>query len=56
MKYCLTMADETLQIHTGIFVKKLFRIYKGEKTVPPLYKLCTKALSKMNVDTSELLG
>ena len=56
MKYCLTMADETIQIHTGIFVKKLLRTYKEEKTVPPLYKLCTKALSKMNVDTSELLG
>ena len=52
IQYCLTMGDETLQLSTGLFIKKILVKYREEKAVPPLYILCSKVLGKEVPDST----
>ena len=44
--YCMNMKDHSIQQTTAIFIQKLFKVYREESQVPPLYLICLKYIKR----------
>ena len=44
------MNDDLITEKTAIFVKKLFKIYKEEYSLPPLSMLCHNRIKKLRIN------